>query len=86
MAKLETQGGHIKVLDVSGDLDAYTAGGHVLVGNITGNAKLRTGGGHIRAGHNQRNSSTGNRRRTTSPSAKQGRSSWCAPAGADRFW
>jgi TonB family protein len=50
-AKLETQGGHIKVLDVSGDLDAYTAGGHVMVGNIAGNAKLRTGGGHIRAGH-----------------------------------
>jgi TonB family protein len=51
VAKLETQGGHIKVLDVSGDLDAYTAGGHVMVGNIAGNAKLRTGGGHIRAGH-----------------------------------
>ncbi len=51
VAKLESQGGHIKVQDVSGDLDAYTAGGHVLVGNIAGNAKLRTGGGHIRAGH-----------------------------------
>src|SRR5450432_488696 len=51
VAKLETQGGHIKVIDVSGDLDAYTAGGHVMVGNIAGNAKLRTGGGHIRAGH-----------------------------------
>ncbi len=50
-AKLETQGGHIKVQEVSGDLDAYTAGGHVQVGNIGGNAKLRTGGGHIRAGH-----------------------------------
>jgi TonB family protein len=51
VAKLETQGGHIKVLDVSGDVDAYTAGGHVMVGNIAGSAKLRTGGGHIRAGH-----------------------------------
>lgn len=51
VAKLESQGGHLKVQDVSGDLDAYTAGGHVLVGNIAGNAKLRTGGGHIRAGH-----------------------------------
>ncbi len=51
VAKLESQGGHIKVQDVSGDLDAYTAGGHVLVGNIAGSAKLRTGGGHIRAGH-----------------------------------
>ncbi len=50
VAKLETEGGHIKVQDVSGDLDAYTAGGHVMVGNIAGNAKLRTGGGHIRAG------------------------------------
>ena len=53
VAKLESQGGHIKVQDVSGDLDAYTAGGHVLVGNIAGSAKLRTGGGHIRAGHIQ---------------------------------
>jgi TonB family protein len=51
VAKLESQGGHIKVQDVSGDLDAYTAGGHVMVGNIAGSAKLRTGGGHIRAGH-----------------------------------
>ena len=51
VAKLETQGGHIKVQDVSGDLDAYTAGGHVMVGNIASSAKLRTGGGHIRAGH-----------------------------------
>lgn len=50
VAKLESQGGHIKVEDVSGDLDAYTAGGHIMVGNIAGSAKLRTGGGHIRAG------------------------------------
>jgi TonB family protein len=50
VAKLESQGGHIRVQDVSGDLDAYTAGGHIMVGNIAGNAKLRTGGGHIRAG------------------------------------
>jgi len=50
-AKLETQGGHITVSDVAGDLDAFTAGGHILAGNIAGSAKLRSGGGHIRAGH-----------------------------------
>jgi TonB family protein len=50
VGKLETEGGHVTVLDVSGDLDAYTAGGHIQAGNIAGNAKLRTGGGHIRAG------------------------------------
>ena len=50
LAKLSTQGGHIQVMDVSGDLDAFTAGGHIGAGNIEGNASLRTGGGHIRAG------------------------------------
>ncbi len=50
VARIESQGGHIKVQDVSGDLDAFTAGGHIMVGNIAGNAKLHTGGGHIRAG------------------------------------
>src|SRR6266849_303175 len=49
-AKLSTQGGHIQVLDVAGDLDAFTAGGHISAGNIAGDAVLRTGGGHIRAG------------------------------------
>jgi len=49
VAKLQTQGGHIKVQDVAGDLDAYTAGGHITVKNIDGCAKLRTGGGHISA-------------------------------------
>jgi TonB family protein len=49
-AKLETEGGHIQVLDVAGDLTAFTGGGHINVGNITGDASLRTGGGHIRAG------------------------------------
>jgi TonB family protein len=49
-AKVETKGGHITLLDVSGDVDAYTAGGHIQAGNIAGNASLRTGGGHIRAG------------------------------------
>jgi len=48
-AKVETQGGHIKVLDVVGDLDAYTAGGFIQARDIAGNAKLRSGGGHIRA-------------------------------------
>lgn len=50
VAKLETQGGHIQVLDVAGDLNAFTAGGHVVAGNIAGDAVLRSGGGHIRAG------------------------------------
>jgi TonB family protein len=50
VAKFETQGGHITVADVAGDLDASTAGGHIQAGNITGSAKLHTGGGHIRAG------------------------------------
>jgi TonB family protein len=49
-AKLETEGGHIQVLDVAGDLTAITGGGHINVGNIAGEAALRTGGGHIRAG------------------------------------
>ena len=49
VAKIETQGGHITLRDVAGDLDAYTAGGHILAGNIDGNARLHTGGGHIRA-------------------------------------
>jgi TonB family protein len=50
LAKVVTQGGHITVEDVYGDLDAFTAGGHIQAGNINGSAKLRTGGGHIRAG------------------------------------
>src|SRR5260370_12919840 len=49
-AKVETEGGHIQVLDVMGDLTAFTGGGHINVGNIAGDASLRTGGGHIRAG------------------------------------
>ncbi|HET7149929.1 MAG TPA: energy transducer TonB [Candidatus Acidoferrum sp.] len=50
VARLETQGGHIKVLDVAGDLTAFTAGGHINAGNISADASLHTGGGHIRAG------------------------------------
>ncbi|HEY6944203.1 MAG TPA: energy transducer TonB [Candidatus Acidoferrum sp.] len=49
VAKLETEGGHIKVLDVAGDLAAFTGGGHINAGNITGDASLHSGGGHIRA-------------------------------------
>jgi len=49
VAKIETQGGHINVQDVAGDLDAYTAGGFIQARNISGNAKLHSGGGHIRA-------------------------------------
>jgi TonB family protein len=50
VARLETQGGHIQVLDVAGDLTAFTGGGHINVGNVAGDALLRTGGGHVRAG------------------------------------
>ena len=50
VAKLETEGGHVKVLDVTGDLIAFTAGGHINAGNITGDASLHSGGGHVRAG------------------------------------
>ena len=49
-ARLETQGGHIVVGDVSGDLHATTAGGHITAGDIGGDAELRTGGGHIHVG------------------------------------
>jgi TonB family protein len=49
VAKLETEGGHIKVMGVTGDLTAFTAGGHINVGDISGDASLRSGGGHIRA-------------------------------------
>jgi TonB family protein len=49
-AKFYTEGGHIQVQDVSGNLDAFTAGGHIVAGNISGDAVLRSGGGHIRAG------------------------------------
>src|SRR5215472_5796053 len=49
VARLETEGGHIKVYGVSGDLTAFTAGGHINAGNITGDASLHSGGGHIRA-------------------------------------
>jgi TonB family protein len=47
--KLQTEGGHIRVEDVSGDLKAFTAGGHINTGNILGAADLHSGGGHIRA-------------------------------------
>jgi len=49
VAKLVTEGGHIQVGDVLGDISAFTAGGHIVAGNISGEANLHTGGGHIRA-------------------------------------
>jgi TonB family protein len=49
-ARLETQGGHITVEDVNGELRASTAGGHIRAANVRGDAVLRSGGGHIRAG------------------------------------
>ena len=48
-ARLETQGGHIAVQDVAGDLEASTGGGHIHAGNIAGDGKLHSGGGHIHA-------------------------------------
>jgi TonB family protein len=50
LAILDTQGGHITIGDVAGDLRATTAGGHIMAGNIDGNATLHTGGGHIETG------------------------------------
>jgi TonB family protein len=47
IAKLVTQGGHIQVGDVIGDVSAFTAGGHIVAGDISGEANLHTGGGHI---------------------------------------
>ncbi len=49
VAKLTTEGGHIRIGDVYGDISAFTAGGHIVVGRISGEANLHTGGGHIRA-------------------------------------
>jgi TonB family protein len=49
-AKLETEGGHIQVGEVIGDLTAFTAGGHIIAGSVSGDASLHSGGGHIRAG------------------------------------
>jgi TonB family protein len=49
-AKFETEGGHIQVQEVLGDLRAFTAGGHIVAGDVSGDASLRSGGGHIRAG------------------------------------
>ena len=49
VGKLETQGGHIQVEDVAGDLTAFTAGGHINTGYILGEANLQSGGGHIRS-------------------------------------
>ncbi len=47
VAKLVTEGGHIEVDDVLGDLSAFTAGGRIIAGKISGDANLHTGGGHI---------------------------------------
>lgn len=49
VAHLETEGGHITVGDVAGDLSAFTAGGHIVTGKVAGSASLKTGGGHIRS-------------------------------------
>ncbi len=49
-ARLETQGGHIRIGDVGGTLRATTAGGHITTGNISGYCILHTGGGQIQTG------------------------------------
>lgn len=49
VGRLATEGGHIQVQDVAGDLRAFTAGGHINVGNIAGDASLHSGGGNIQA-------------------------------------
>lgn len=49
-SKLRTEGGHVQVLDVAGNLNVFTGGGHINVGNVSGDGSLRSGGGHIRAG------------------------------------
>jgi TonB family protein len=49
VAKLVTEGGHIEIGDVVGDVSAFTAGGNITTGYISGEANLHTGGGHIRA-------------------------------------
>ena len=49
LAKLVTEGGHIQVGDIMGDVSAFTAGGHIVAGYISGEANLHTGGGHIKA-------------------------------------
>src|SRR6266568_438719 len=48
VAHLETEGGHITVQDVAGDLIANTGGGHINAGNISGAVRAQTGGGGIR--------------------------------------
>ena len=49
-ARLETDGGHIIVGNVAGDLRASTAGGHISTGDVRGAVVLHTGGGHIHTG------------------------------------
>ncbi len=49
-ARLETQGGHINVQEMNGELHAVTAAGHINVASMRGDAVLRSGGGHIRIG------------------------------------
>src|SRR5579859_2633389 len=49
VAKLVSEGGHIQIGNVLGDVSAFTAGGHIITGHISGEANLHTGGGHIRA-------------------------------------
>ena len=49
-ARLETQGGHINVQDVNGELRAITAGGYINAASVRSDAMLRSGGGHIRVG------------------------------------
>lgn len=47
---VRTEGGHLSIPDIDGQLFARTAGGHIEAGNVTGLATIRTAGGHIQMG------------------------------------
>src|SRR5713226_9648577 len=47
VAKLETEGGHIQVLDVGGGAELETVGGNITVAHAGSFVSVRTGGGQI---------------------------------------
>ena len=63
LSKLRTEGGHIQVQDVAGDLNAFTGGGHINAGNIAGDAKSAQRRRAHSGGANWRPRGTGYRRR-----------------------
>lgn len=46
--ELDTSGGQISIMDLTGEIDARTSGGSVKASNIEGNVKLKTSGGSIK--------------------------------------